>query len=118
MATTTTTKYSSTTHPDVKFWAEQVEQHADGRPIFGVMAQAEGFPASEAHPDWFPNLEDAEAVAKALAEGRDVPEEDTRVPEPTGIAVYPEDHYSEEDDAPEQRARFRHTIGAGAFTRN
>lgn len=60
-------KFTSTTEPDVYFWAEKVPQCEP--PAWHVVAQRTGFPATEAHDDWFGQQSDAEAIARKLANG-------------------------------------------------
>lgn len=60
-----TTKYESKTQPGVHYWAQA--QTIDGITSYSVVAQADGFPASEAHDDWFVDFATADAVAKQLA---------------------------------------------------
>jgi len=61
-------KYESSTQQGLFFWAEPNE--IDGGKTFCIVSHAEGFPASEAHDDWFLKLEDADEVAKKLASPR------------------------------------------------
>lgn len=61
------TKHVAKGRPDLKFWAKQ--DNAPGFPSsFAVISQADGFPATEAHDDYFANFEDADEVAKELAD--------------------------------------------------
>lgn len=62
------TKYEAAAQPGLFFWAERV-----GGPIqfWAVVSQADGYPASEAHDDWFANQEDADRIAQEFA--RDYP---------------------------------------------
>ncbi len=73
----TPTKYTSVADYGVKFWAEP--QSVRGGPThWVVMAQYEGnaltgdAPMTEASDDWFANEADAQAVARELAEGKDI----------------------------------------------
>ena len=60
-----TTKYESRKQPGLYYWAEG--QTIDGVTTYSVVAQANGYPASEAHDDWFVDFATADAVAKQLA---------------------------------------------------
>ena len=57
-------KHPSTTEPGVVFYAEEI---VGG--MWAVMAKTEGFPGLEAHDDWFAKFEDADAIARLLANG-------------------------------------------------
>ena len=61
-------KYESATQSGLWYWAQAND--IDGGKSFGVVAQANGFPESEAHDDWFAHFKDADAVAKLLAQGK------------------------------------------------
>lgn len=119
-----TIKHPSIEQPGLHFWAEAVAEHGDGRKVYGVIAQADGYPETEAYSDWFGKWEDADLVARMLARGEDPGAADEqKIDAPghhdlMGIAVQPEDRYEDDEDALEQRERFQHTIGAGAFTRS
>ncbi len=55
-------KHESKSQPGLFIWAEQ-----DGPSTWIVFQQVKGFPATEACDDWFGNFNDADAVAKQLA---------------------------------------------------
>ena len=59
-------RYESKLQPGLFFWAERVDE---GKPnsTWMVVQQANGFPGTEAHDDWFAKFEDADEIAKALA---------------------------------------------------
>jgi hypothetical protein len=59
------TRYEARNQKGLFFWAERVPGKV---PCFNVVSQADGFPATEAHDDWFANLADADAMARELAE--------------------------------------------------
>lgn len=61
-------KYTSTTEPDVYFWAEKIPNCEPE--AWHVVVQRTGFPATEAHDDWFGKQADAQAVASILAQGK------------------------------------------------
>lgn len=69
--TATQTRFESTTQPGLFYWVETTDPMGmfGGPPSYMVVAQAEGFPASEAHDDWFGRECDALAVAELLAKG-------------------------------------------------
>ncbi len=60
------TRYESATQPGLFYWAER--NGIDGKSWL-VVAQANGFPASEAFDDWLANFADADAIARQLAAG-------------------------------------------------
>lgn len=73
----TPTKYTSVVNDGFTFWAEA--QSIRGGPVhWVVMAKYAGnaltgdAPMTEASDDWFGNEADAQAVARQLAEGRDI----------------------------------------------
>ena len=68
----TLTKYESKTQPGLFFWAEANGGGAGAVESYGVVQQMTGYPATEAHDDWFGRFEDADEIARALAEGKDV----------------------------------------------
>lgn len=55
----------------VMFWAEKVPDDFGGIESWAVIQQAEGYPATEAFDDWFTNFDDANEMAKMLANGED-----------------------------------------------
>ena len=57
-------RFESKSQAGLFFWAEPVDSSC-----FHVVAQATGYPASEAHDDWFANEKDAVEVARLLAQG-------------------------------------------------
>ena len=61
-------KFQSVAQPGLYFWAEQIEQFSPNEtPCFAVIAQADGYPATEAYDDWFMLRSDAEQMAQQLA---------------------------------------------------
>lgn len=60
-------RYESTEQPGLYFWAEPVLNGTLN--CFAVIGQADGFPASEAHDDWFGQESDADVIAQKLARG-------------------------------------------------
>lgn len=61
-------KFESVAQPGLYFWAEQTEQFTpNSTPCFAIIAQADGYPATEACDDWFMTRADAEEVARQLA---------------------------------------------------
>ena len=60
------TKHEAKNQPGLYFWAEPNE--IDGGATFCVISQADGYPATEAHDDWFRHLKDADEIARQLAE--------------------------------------------------
>lgn len=64
------TKHESATQPGLFYWAERNPKlRAHDAETYSVVAQASGFPATEAHDDWFHRAEDADAIARAMAAG-------------------------------------------------
>ncbi len=59
-------KYESTKQKGLFYWAEKIE--LDER-LWGVVSQVEGYPATEAHDDWFAHQKDADECAQLLAKG-------------------------------------------------
>ena len=64
------TKWRCVVEPSVQFWVEAIEEGMGV--LFHVVCQFDGYPATEAFDDWFATREDAEAIAKLLAEGREL----------------------------------------------
>lgn len=62
-------KHESTTQPGLFFWAEPNGGGAGAVESYGVVSQADGFPATEAWDDWFAHWQDADDVAQKLAKG-------------------------------------------------
>ena len=60
-------KYEAKNQKGLFFWAEPNGGGAGANESYGVVSQARGFPATEAHDDWFANLSDADAMARELA---------------------------------------------------
>lgn len=58
-------KYPSINETGVFFYAKE---SVGG--MWAVMSQRDGFPALEAHDDWFAEFEDANAIAQMLANGQ------------------------------------------------
>ena len=63
---TDTTKHQAPAQPGLSFWAEPTPGPG-GIPFYAVVSQAEGYPASEAHDDWFASYADADAIAQQYA---------------------------------------------------
>ena len=59
--------HESTQQPGLWFWAEK---DSGPVPCWIVYSQASGFPGTEACDDWFYKFEDADQVARLLAEGK------------------------------------------------
>ncbi len=83
--------YESKAQPGLFYWAE-LRTFVSGPNATGghwwVVSQVDGYPATEAHDDWFANQVDADAVAKALANGEDVgADAAVRTPEPVKLAA-------------------------------
>lgn len=83
----TITKYKSKADSSVSFWAEANKIPGSKVESYTVLQQAEGFPATEATDDWLGTFEDADEIARTLAEG-------------TGPGTIPA---TVEDDAPENK---------------
>lgn len=64
------TKYQDKHNPDCYYWAEPNE--IDGGKSFCVTFQADGYPATAGHDDWFGTFEGADQVAYALSQGEDL----------------------------------------------
>ncbi len=62
------TKYEAKNQPGLLFWAEPNGGGAGAIESYGVVSQANGYPVTEAHDDWFAYFKDADAIAKQLAE--------------------------------------------------
>ncbi len=64
-------KFESTSQPGLFFWAQDADPEGilEGPQCFMVVSQADGFPATEAHDDWFAHEADAVRVAEQLANG-------------------------------------------------
>ena len=60
------TQYQAKSRPDLKFWPEKIVQGL--KVSWMVVAAVDGQQATEAHDDWFANFNDADEVAKQLAE--------------------------------------------------
>lgn len=60
-------KYESIIQKGLYFWAESNGGGAGAIESYGVVAQAEGFPPTEAFDDWFCHLRDADEIAQKLA---------------------------------------------------
>ena len=57
----------------VYYWAEKVPQIAPHKTVvWAVISQVPGYPATEAHDDWFGFKADAEQVAKDLSEEKEM----------------------------------------------
>lgn len=69
----TAPRHHSTTQPGLVYWAEPNGGGAGAVESYCVVGQAEGFPPSESHDDWFANWEDANEIAAMLARGEDAP---------------------------------------------
>lgn len=55
-----------------QFWAEAIDMEDGSHISWHVIAQVKGFPATEAHDDWFGYQKDADEVARMLANGEEV----------------------------------------------
>lgn len=64
----TLTKYESPAQPGLFFWAEPNGGGAGAVESYAVVSQMTGFPATEAHDDWFARFVDADEIAKQLAQ--------------------------------------------------
>lgn len=63
----TGTKHQAPAQPGLHFWAEATDGPA-GRTVYAVISQVDGYPAGEAHDDYFVNYADADAIAKQYAQ--------------------------------------------------
>lgn len=63
-----TKRYEAKNQRGLFFWAEPNGGGAGAVESYGVVSQAKGFPATEAHDDWFAYLKDADEIARQLAE--------------------------------------------------
>ena len=61
-------KYKSQIQSDLYFWVETISGKVTA---YCVVSQVDGYPATEACDDWFGRKEDAEEMAKLLAQGKD-----------------------------------------------
>ena len=59
-------RYRPKTRPDLAFWPEKVTQGLNIS--WMVVAAVDGCDATEVHDDWFANFNDADEIAKQLAE--------------------------------------------------
>lgn len=66
-------KYQSKTQPGLFFWAER-NPTVRGSTVesWSVVSQVGGYPATEAHDDWFANFADADEIAQKLANGEEM----------------------------------------------
>jgi hypothetical protein len=60
-------KHESKSQPGLFFWAEANGGGAGADESYAVVSQMTGFPATEAHDDWFYHFKDANEIAKQLA---------------------------------------------------
>ena len=65
-------KYESREQPGLFFWAEANGDGAGAVESYCVVSQVTGYPATEAHDDWFANFKDADEIARMLAAGEPV----------------------------------------------
>ena len=63
-----TKRYEAKNQRGLFFWAEPNGGGAGAVESYAVVSQANGFPATEAHDDWFAYLKDADEIARQLAE--------------------------------------------------
>lgn len=66
-------KHIAQNDPALKFWAEKLDL-SPAKECYAVISQVDGFPAAEAHDDWFARLEDADEIALQLARDAQVPD--------------------------------------------
>ena len=66
-------RYESKAQPGLRFWAEPNGGGAGAVESYGIVSQADGYPATEAWDDWFANFGDADRIAREMAEGTFVP---------------------------------------------
>lgn len=59
-------KHEAKAQPGLFFWAEPVT--IGNRTSYTVVAQAKGYPPSEAHGDWFATEKDADEIAQQYAQ--------------------------------------------------
>jgi len=62
-------RFESKIQKDLFYWVEPVGLNING---FHVVAQAEGYPATEAYDDWFKYKKDAEEIAEKLSRGENI----------------------------------------------
>ncbi len=67
-------KYTAKNDPALKFWAERTGIPGSKVETYSVISQVAGFPATEAHDDWFGKLTDADEVARKLADEAPIPD--------------------------------------------
>lgn len=67
-----TVRYESRTQRGLWFWAEPNGGGAGADESYRVASQVDGYPATEAHDDWFHHFADADAIARKLARGEAV----------------------------------------------
>lgn len=63
---TDTTKHPAPAQPGLFFWAEATDGPG-GLPMYAVVSQMKGYPASDAHDDYFLSYADADALAQEFA---------------------------------------------------
>ncbi len=61
-------RYEAKNQRGLFFWAEANGGGAGAIESYCVVSQADGYPATEAHDDWFCHFADADAMARELAE--------------------------------------------------
>jgi hypothetical protein len=77
MANTPIEKHTAPNDPALKFWAEKNVVPGSSVGSWAVISQVDGFPATEAHDDWFGFYKDADEVAQQLASEAPAPDAET-----------------------------------------
>lgn len=63
-------KYESISQPGAYYWAEKTIDKLNDH--WAVISKVEGYPATEAWDDWFMREEDADDIARRLANDEDL----------------------------------------------